>query len=181
MEASKELSGPIQVLPSGLLGFFGIKSPAGRNPTVMPDVLQPVIDLIPWYFNTQSQGDNVVHLIDLNTTFSGFSGFVNGIVVPQNEYWFVEYYSVFSALLVAGDAIAFSPAFQNPTAGTTQDFLLTDLPESQFFSGPNNRAAKTARDFWLPPGSSLGAYYRAVTTSTSIRMTGNLRYTAMRV
>lgn len=92
----REPSGPIQVTPSGLLGFFNLKN-SGRNPGVLLDSVGPSIEMRDWYF--ASQLDSLTDTVSVTAAQATFA-FVN-LVVPPTEAWWVE-----SATLIADVTVA---------------------------------------------------------------------------
>lgn len=99
---------PLNIQPSGLLDFFGIKN-GGQYPQRLAVDLQPVLELLRWYIAANSlevgsvspafqllapEGTNTHHIAA--TQPFNLSGLVTPgqLVVPQNEFWWIDRWSV---------------------------------------------------------------------------------------
>lgn len=173
------LSGPIQKIASGLLGFFQLKSPSGLNPTWLRNDLTPTVDLLKWYFQASSQADLAgEHEITLATGNQGFQDFgvAGPILVPQNEFWYVHNFAIITSPLAAADIVHFAGAIrQNPVP--TQRQWLTGPPQRVVASGAGDRAIWSARDFWVNPNDSLGLYVIENVVAAARTYAGYIRYT----
>lgn len=171
-------SGPIQVSPSGLLGFLNLKN-SGRNPDVLNESVQPTMDLREWYFETSAQVDSTLRQLSLNVGAAatlGFYNYNNIITVPQNQWWYVTRYSIQAVVQAATDAALFSPAFLvYPGTASTVHILAPDVGTG---TGPTRRPAY-AEDFWLPPGSQLGVYVAFAGGTNPVQFTGTLIYSTL--
>jgi hypothetical protein len=171
-----EPKGPVQRIASGLLGFFQLKNQG--NPTVINDDLQPTIELLNWYLRSAC---TVVPATSNVTIVANTIGFVdytgNRLVVPQDEWWYVERYTITAACTLATDQIRFAPAIASQVTGTS---LLLAPMEDQFITAniPNVQTAM-ATGFWVPPGQAIGLYSAFAETLTSITATGNIEYVAI--
>ncbi len=168
-----EGSGPIGVYPLGLLGFLNIKN-VGQYPKVLPDTVQCTLDTFDWLMQTQSIWNYQQSQLARTSGQDGFALFTtNPISVPQNEWWFVENFTAYSAL-GAGDSISLAPMYQMQNA---LSFHRTG--EADNAAGPDGACAAFAENFWLPPGAGLGIFVRGVTTAGSIQINGSIRYTPL--
>jgi hypothetical protein len=70
----------INRIPSGLLGFLGIKN-GGRYPQQLSDVLMPTVNMAPWYIQTNIQSRRAT---PVNVTAVGFTSYLQ---VPAGELW----------------------------------------------------------------------------------------------
>lgn len=175
-----ELYRPIQAIPQGLLGFLQLKN-AGKNPSEISELLQPVLDLREWYLQTAMRnfigngGAAPSAALPNNTVgFIGYLATVPNITVPANEVWYCPYYTALSATLLAAETIQFGCGFRNPDAGFTYQSLIGEPCDP--VTGPNKRAFAFARDFWLPPGTQLGIQVFQCATAATIVVEGHLRY-----
>lgn len=76
-------SKPIQLIPTGLLGFFQLKN-GGQNPNVMPDTLQCVLEMRDWYLQTQA------FVLPGTDVAIAAVGLANYLTVPNGKIWFVH-------------------------------------------------------------------------------------------
>lgn len=173
------VSGPIQVLPAGLLGFLQLKSPAGRNPEVLQGDVQPTIDMLQFYLNQQA-----IHAVQGATTVAAGSGSGNqlfagpSIIVPLDEWWFVHMFTVQFSPLTAGDIVTgFCPmAYLDPNAPSARFHLLG----KPLYGRPTGGIpVATAFNFWLPPGARLGAYIDTYTLAALEDLVGDVYYSRL--
>src|SRR5512139_2592063 len=173
------VSGPIQILPAGLLGFLQLKSPAGRNPEVLNGDVQPTFDVQRLYLNQQA-----IHATQGGYGLGAGSGSGNllfnspAITVPLNEWWFCHYFTVQTSPLSAGDIFAgLTPmAYLDPNAPSARFHLLTQPVYGRPTGG---FAVNACRDFWLPPGAGLGAYVDSYTVAAAESVVGDLFYSRL--
>jgi hypothetical protein len=168
------VSGPIQVLPAGLLGFLQLKSPAGRNPDVLTGEVQPGLEMLDFYVNQQS-----IHAVQGGKTIGLGTGSGNqifdtpSIVVPLDEFWFVRYFTVQMSPLTAGDILqGFAPmAYLDPNAPSARFHLLAQ----PIYGRPTGGIpVSTAFDFWVPPGTQFGAYIDTYTFAAAEGVVGDM-------
>jgi len=179
----REPSGPIQAIPAGLLGFFNLKN-VGRNPAVMPDTVQPTLELRDWYFESLAVFDLEPHSITFNPALgvTGFNPYTLATVnmsVPENEFWWVEQLSLRAILGAATDKLSFAPAYRARPLGT-QDIVLGQ--PSEYFVGDGTGgayAAVTASGFFLPAGAQLGIWIQKIASAGTITVDSTLRYTPL--
>lgn len=176
---------PIQKIPSGLLGFLQLKN-SGQNPSELPSLLQPILELRDWYFAADarnfydSAGNVPIYSAPNNTV--GFVGFATGptlITVPQDEMWFIQDYLVATATLIATDTIQFAAGFRTPDVGVSIQNMMGD--PSVLSTGPNRRAYAWARGLFVPPGSQIGAQVLTCQSLGTITLEGHLRYVPLPV
>lgn len=176
------LSGPVQRIPSGLLGFFQLKSPSGLNPTWMRNDLQPNIEMFDWYLNTAAQADLAgEHEVTLATGNQGFQDFAAAgpILVPQNQFWYVHRFCIITSPLAAGDTIWHQGAIrQNPIA--TQRQWDVGPPNKVDAAQAGDRAIWTSSaPFWAMPNDSIGLYVQRNTVTAPRTYAGYIRYTVL--
>ncbi len=157
-----EPSGPIQLIPPGLLGLLQIKSPAGQNPNVLNADVQPTLEMLDLYLRTNQEvwGSNsgVTVAVSAPATVVQFSP--NAIVVPAQEWWYVHHYSVSALPGAGGFVIAPRLGMLLNRTGTIRYIVLG--PESYIPGGgitsTTGAMMFSAKGFWMPPGSELGMY-----------------------
>lgn len=167
-----EPSGPIQVIPPGLLGLLQLKSPMGVNPSVLNNDVQPVIDLEKWWMRAREE------YIDLATatnpyapaTYHSLVAFgANSPTVPNNEWWYVRNLS----------GRVYSSGAGTVTRGCRVGYLTPNIGNVLLFGDPMEAIAaggsdtSLARDFWAPPGSIFGIYLTIVAVANvTLNFTG---------
>lgn len=155
--------------PRGLTSLMGFKERA-RNPQLVSEEVQPVVDTTIGYLLTLqeyvatflSQAAPVVGLNDWSTQYT----------VPSGELWYVWGYTVNSAP-GAGQAIDLAASIKY--AGNTLTVAMTEYAAAT----ANQEVRRSARDFWLPPGSVMGFLVRSLTGAPMV--TGGLMITRLRV
>lgn len=180
--------GPIQLIPPGLLGLFQLKQ-MGKNPSQYGEVVLPSFELSDWYLRAASLDYNaqvgvaLIPGVDLANGAVGFQGFSpNAVIVPANEWWHVENYTVATGNLTTGDNTALRPAFARPLTGT-RSIHVVNPANTGVLGGAATARANTVSgvDFWVPPGSEIGMFVQVNDTATVISYTGYLRYTPCRI
>jgi hypothetical protein len=99
---------PLNIQPQGLLDFFGIKN-GGDYPQTLSNWLQPQLEMLRWYvasncvdigsvspaFQLLASEGTTSHQITATQPLN-LSGLVTAgqLMVPQNEFWFLDYWSV---------------------------------------------------------------------------------------
>lgn len=171
------MPGTIQVIPQGLLGFFQLKN-GGRNPGTLTEVLSGTLDLRDWYFNSQREVWST-YTVSVASGITGFQSFTTpgALVVPDNEFWYVHNYTIFSNQLAAGDSFTgFAPAYRD-VPGSATTFIVGDFQNA---SGVNTRpTAFAAQGFWLTPGQELGFWLQINTLALAKTVTSQLQITRL--
>jgi hypothetical protein len=172
-----DAAGPIQVIPPGLLSLLELKSPAGRAPQLMPLDLQPQIDLLKWYLIAKAAAVVPGGSMTVVTANVGFNEFTtNPYIVPDNEWWYVHYFSVNTAVLAAGDALGPMSVMAQIGGGVQLFNQLGPFSPSAVVGGNMTCAAF---DFFLPPGARLGVNITSL-TSLGLVVAGQLFATRLR-
>lgn len=78
--------GPVQTLPAGLLGLLGVKN-AGQNPNILPDIVQPTLELLTMYALSLSQRKQ--ETIAKPGGAGAITKSTGALVVPAGKYWYV--------------------------------------------------------------------------------------------
>lgn len=161
------MAGPIQKIPGGLLDFFQLKN-SGRNPHELPSVLQPVLAMEQWYWQTYSE---IVGGTD--AAIAGVAP-VDKITVPDNEFWVVHEVQV-DATLAAASVVIIVPYFRQGPAGSVNNYPF-NLAEMDVWDAATAGTTYLRRmthqaPLLLIPGSILGLRAPRLSAATT---TGNL-------
>jgi hypothetical protein len=175
------MSGPIQVIPAGLLGFLQLKN-AGRYPREFGETLDPTIELLDWYLDAMSIAWPTTSSVAIGPgTSQGFNNFSpNTINVPQTEWWALRTFTIQTTALTAGDIVDLRPCIRYNFVGTIRYAILdgvngnpppTALPQvAQLVFG--------TRPVFIPPGCDLG-FWSNLTLAGAETFTANLQYTRL--
>lgn len=146
---------PFNRLPRGLLGLLDAKI-GGQNPQQLDESVRSSVALDRFYEAQMREAltGTSLALVALGPVFWS-TGSMAG-VVPADEMWLIDQYSVQSQGMAAGEALAIVPLLRvNAPAGTYQDIFL-DHPVVLTLA-LNEQAFSTAiRPFVALPGDSLG-------------------------
>lgn len=161
-------SGPIQVIPQGLLGFLNLKN-NGQNPNTLDSNVMPVIDLTSWWFENRAEDIGTFTRTPV-TGNNGFGSWLTPIIVPEREAWWVLEYTIRSQPMGVGDSAAFACGWQQII--TQQRYMVGDLGQV------NNDVGVTsafARGFYVPSGAELLWYTNDVVNATGFQIIGTAR------
>lgn len=141
------------------------------------DSYQPVIELRDWILQANSVEVLATRTIAGNSVgTASWTVPTGGLIVPQDEYWFVHEYSVFTEDLLAADTAVVAPAWKNGNA-TPAQFIRGHWAAA--VTGPTRRAFNpSSSPFFVSPGSEL-LFHHEFTTATQIGVNGSLRYTPL--
>lgn len=140
---------PISARADGLLSLLGIKN-LGRNPDLLMESVQPVLDAQGWYLRSSAVG----------YSGTGPFGFIGENVFPaellaSDQEWLYIHYAQFQIFgLAAGNPFARVFVFRN-TPGNAQTLWSSGRTASQLIAGVDI-AEVQVRDIWIPPGAQLG-------------------------
>jgi len=153
-----EPSGPIQLIPPGLLGLLQIKSPAGQNPNVLNADVQPVMDIHEYWLRANRQvwalNSGITLAAGTYNTFTALSP--NGIDCPQNQWWYVHSVTMTFTVGAASSYVMGNLAMRWNSVGTIRWRTLGAPSRPGTLTSADGEIAYRAEDFWMPPGSSLG-------------------------
>jgi len=174
------VSGPLNVIPPGFLGFLQLKN-FGKNPSEVPEVIAPTFDLLKWYLQAEARpmaGTDATRA--LTNDLDGFVALTTAtITVPDGEWWYVHSVYLYANLPAAAtEVFAASPAWFN--VNTFQGEVL--CPPGALITGvaaATRRYFTVAKDFFVPAGSQFGAYVVTCETATSINVGLNGRITVL--
>jgi len=163
-----EPSGPIQLIPPGLLGLLQIKSPAGQNPNVLNADVQPGIDLEAWWKRANRQVWGLNSGVTLPAAAYGniaqYSP--NAIAVPQNQWWFVHSYTTRASVNGGGTAFGLRQGMGWNATGTLRYRALGDVVfDNMTLTAAMGNVLMLSENFWMPPGSFLGHYISLVSVA----------------
>lgn len=160
MAAYQSSSGPVQVIPPGLLGFLQLKN-SGVNPQQLQNGYTPTLDMLHWLLRGREEimgtVANPCSVAIANGVVGNFQVFTtNSIQVPDDEWWYVHDYAVYTdALLAATSIVQFTCAVQSTTAG--QIGKLYGTSQSLLAGSAAGRIGMAqAHDFFVASGSFLG-------------------------
>lgn len=173
-------SGPLQIFPPGLLGFFQIKND-GRNPNVLLEALQPTLDLTEWYLwaaferhtgtGALSTGQLGPRIIESAAVAAGV-----GLKSPPDEWWYVHGFTIMcnaATAVTASDLVYIQPMMNIGGVGGGAAHIWI-LPSNKLSSIAETSAAEdfayavgTAKPFFMPPSSELMMWVVQADTTAS--------------
>ena len=173
---------PLNLVPWGLLDFFGIKN-GGRFPQTLPESLAPTMELFDWYLQTKAQlyatvGTAVAASAGASTkndvtTVTGGLTISNGqIVVPDNEWW----------VLARGNIAATPSATFVGSFVIGMDFIqiqreqVVQSTRATFAAAANTRQNVTTfkGPYFIAPGTAINFNYDAELSAGTFNFTADL-------
>lgn len=142
-------SGPIQVIPPGLLGFLQIKN-NGQNPSLLPDSIQPVMDLQRWLFNGRLEVATGTNLVPS----AGAPADITLFTIPEREWFWIENVTCSVVALAAGDDLAANISYVVSPGGTSSMYAIGPTG-STGVALLNQRLIVSANGFFVPPGAAI--------------------------
>lgn len=164
----------INRVPPGLLSLLGIKS-LGVNPSLLADMVQPVLELRDLYYGVYAQ--EAIHTI---TAPAAPGIHVSNLAGPgPGEIWLVERMSIFpTVVLPAGTTYGnVSPMMYNQ--GTAVAHALDSGTLITITAGQTGQIGSSR--FILPTNYRLGAFIGSVTLGTATAWYISVRYTVVSV
>lgn len=170
------LSGPIQTLPRGLLGFMQLKN-SGRYPSEVSSTLGLSLELFDWYMEANAENLPLASTAAIGPGAVGFVPWtVNPIVVPDNEMWFVTAYSGGVVGLIATDSIAFILGYTNPVGGAPLGLVIGGERQGAITGAANTRQGRAFwNGFFAPPGCTFGISLQQIDTAATLAFGGYMR------
>jgi hypothetical protein len=142
---------PIQIRPPGLLSLLGIQN-GGKTPDQLSGFTQGTFELSDWYLRAKWEQLPQSSLTIPNGANGGYVPYTtNPILVPPNEWWYVENYSA-SLNVVGADTMASGSAL----GFASQSISYVVSAASAGLSALATQFLTSLRPFWVPPGSSIG-------------------------
>jgi len=178
-----EIYRPIQIIPPGFLGFFNLKN-EGKNPSEIPSLLTPTVELQKWYLNSSAQKMSATNATrNLTNDLDGFAiPTANVITVPDGEWWYVHNLIGWAILpAAANEAVQFAMGWVEPN--NFLDFEVPQPPSPLLTSSAavTRRYFSVASDFWAPPGAVFFWFLTTAETATNIPAFLNGRITPLPV
>jgi hypothetical protein len=177
-------SGPIQVIPRGLLSLLQLKN-LGRLPDVLLGEVRPQFDIGDYWKQAACDFEGLTLLTNgLPAGSAGLNGYTTALQVANDEVAWVDEYTVevIVPLGAAESCLNVQPAMRID-ANSPQGWLgLTDTNLS--VTATAARAAQgiiTARNFWVPQGAILGYYVGQVNTATNVTFNGRVRWARLQI
>lgn len=170
------MSGPIQARAPGYLGLLELKN-LGKLPDVAVDSLQPIFEMRDMYLRGSAQWyQTALSRTDGAATYNSFGPYAgNPLVVPDGQWWWVEYMAVRFFAAGAGATLQQgAAAMQGP--GGINPFTIWE-PVS--VTAAQTAAVSVARNFWAPAGSRLGVWLGVVGVANITSELVGLRYTPL--
>ncbi|HLC03594.1 MAG TPA: hypothetical protein VJK02_11200 [Anaerolineales bacterium] len=151
---------PLQVIPTGLLGFLQLKNGGQFPQSLASEALVPEIDLLRWYLSAEAS-----QVVAGDQAINALGNWGTALVVPQREWWYLHRMAV-ACNLVAAETISLTLGVVLP--GTGVHFALS--PIHVLNAGQANPAASIATtvELFLPPTSSLNINVVQLTTAAAI-------------
>lgn len=178
------MSGPIQVVPAGLLGLLQLKQ-TGANPRDLLDTVQPSVDLLDSWrqarmLDAMSLPNWGANPSVTQNTPTGYNVFLVGGVaaaVPTNQWWYIDQLAVQLVIPAAADTCRFQPACSmNPGVAPQQQYAVgPDVADVASARLNRQLWARADRSFWAPPGSTFGVRVFDAVTATNLVFTLYLR------
>lgn len=180
-------SKPIQGALPGFLALLGVKN-LGLNPDVLVGQVAPVLELGPWYLRGQQRYLSSVATLAAATVNGNFypitgGGSLNGTVdltVPENEWWYVQNFSVFSTQLSANDLLFLKLGMRRNLGGVAYNYFWQSPEFGAFAYHAGGALTGFAEPFWAPPGFQLG-YFLNYTLAAQETLQFDLAYTPVQV
>jgi len=160
-------------VPPGLLSLLGIKA-GGQNPAILPDTLQPTLELLELYI-----AGNAQETLQLTSAVNlpGIWGIVSPAPGP-GEIYYVERFSVgILSVLAAGTVYRVQPAIYDASAANK---VWTFGPPVSAAAGEIFNCASD-RPFILPAGYRLAAMVSQYTAGTPVQMRVAARYVPLSI
>ena len=172
------MSGPIQVIPPGLLGMLQLKN-EGRSPSEFIETLQPTIELFEWLLQTNSiEGPDALS----GTIAAGLQGFfpATNFVSGQREWHWVHCVSFYSTPVAAGVFFDCRIAFRKVVGAPSAIHNFGDQKWSMGgIAGATSVAWAQSKGFFVPPNMQYGIQVLTNTTALATGGTFNLLYTPL--
>lgn len=170
------MSGPIQARAPGYLGLLELKN-LGKLPSDVGERLSPTFDMEDYYLRGSAQWfQTALSRTDGIATYNSFGPYAgNPLIVPEGQWWWVEYCTVRFFAAGAGATLTDGAvAMQGP--GGINPFTIWD-PVS--VTAARTAAVSVARNFWAPAGSRLGVWLGVVGVANITSELVGLRYTPL--
>jgi hypothetical protein len=157
-------SASLQLLPSGLLGFFQLKN-GGQYPQSLNPQLQPTLELLDWYTEIGTLGTSEVVGDTIAAVAVGANN--SALVVPNLQAWFVHELCC-SSTPGAGAACDIAGAISFGSAGFAVG------PYVAIAANQNGRTLMTDRKRFVLPGGTLIVLCRSQTLAPAVTINARI-------
>lgn len=199
----ERLSSPLQLIPRGLLDFFGIKN-AGQYPQQLTSQLLSTFDLSDFYNHAKEelyglQGATIsipepaglFHswTASLSVPAFPYSALTTSIVCPQDETWLLLEYEAMFSMGGINHRGRIAPAYQISLGGANREFVpacatLGQTSQAGVSSPSQAPRSATLQPLWVPPGAILGYVWAEAFDNSpggTITPTGRMRFVRFRM
>ena len=171
------MTGAVQLIPPGLLGYLGIKN-QGQNPSDLLSTVQPTLDLRDWWFQARldsAPSGAFSRASAIVTASVGFKQFdVQPLQVPQGQIWYITDFTGIANIATPADSITFCMGLlTDPVALNILQLgpLSTDVINAR----ARQVVARADHGFWMPQGSILGIFVTDVVAAVSLNVSAAFR------
>lgn len=172
-------SGPIQVIPPGLLGFLNLKS-QGQNPSMLGDTYEPVVQMFEWLLMANWTSIQFAGLITAGTT-GFYTATPTPTIVPDREWWYVHDSTASIGPLGVGETAQASIAIRISQNAPLSNHILT-FGNGQYGNGGTagtTLALPQAHGFWANPGALVGIDVSIADVTVNKAFNQTVRYTRL--
>jgi len=168
------MSGPVQLIPPGLLGMLQLKN-EGRSPRDFVETLQPVIEMREWLMQA-----NWNEVTDVSAALA--AGILGPVTFPAlisgaGTWLYVSQFSAYST--VGGAGIMRAKLFyQRLTGGATPRHFAGRQVEG-LATTATGICNPISEGFFMPPNMQLGVYVTENTYAAAVTFTANFRWTSL--
>lgn len=180
----REPLGPVQLAPAGLLGLLQLKT-GGFNPDALRQDIQPTVEVGPYWlraaYKTITDGysrTDVGNGNEIDILLDTLTG-ARTLGPPADQWWYVHHVTMacFSDTNSTTD-VGVGMRLPGGPGSTLADLVVGDT----FDVAANATEQRSARDFWMPPGSFLGFWFGVAGAGGSINVNlVGMQYTALQV
>lgn len=167
-------SGPVQLIPPGLLGMMQLKN-EGRNPRTFIESYQPVIEMRQWMMQ-----QNWNETTDVAAALAaGITGVVTfPALISSGQSWlYIHEFSAYSTVGGAG-IIRGKCIFQRITGGATPRHF-AGMQVEGLSTTATGICNPISSGFFMPPNMQLGVFVSENTLAGATTFTANLRWTSL--
>jgi len=148
-------SGPVQVIPPGLLGMLQLKN-VGQLPDLLQGNIQPTLELRDWMLHANEEYQLASLNQALGTYDSTMFSMNTPVIIPQGQWWYVHN---ITAYLVLGNTDTLNGGFSigvEPLPNVLQ-MALADKAYSAFTAaGATTLSLSASPGDFFPPGTEFG-------------------------
>jgi hypothetical protein len=159
---------PISARADGLLSLLGMKN-LGRNPDLLNESVQPVLDAQGWYLRSSA----VASRLDFVSAFASENYSAPFLVAADNEWLYVHH--AFGQTFTGGGVVTASVQFAifRSVPGNSLITWKTAEVQAVLVNG-GGEAVVEVRDIWIPPGFTLLLSGNDMTVGVTVPTVGAL-------